>query len=263
MENAPSLKVRIKSTAAYIAAAVLLIVLTVFARKIDGAYFSSGTLFKPAEMTVEAAMILFAGLFALKHRESGIMKRIRSHLIYIAVPLVTVFAARFFLPDRILPLPHNLIHILDIFLSAFSDDLVLCALGCILLIHKGGLKRSGVFIMLICMVVYEAVLAEETAAELVFSIVAVALLGFFEIQLHLSAESAVFCAVFHFIIRLCIELPAHNTAQNEPFFGSAASNALHFAALLTMLLLGSILYARRREKDLIDNAEDYSKSQRT
>ena len=255
MENAPSLKGRIMSIAAYTAAAVLLIVATIAARKIDGAFFSSYKLFKPAEMTVEAVIVFFAVIYAAKHRVKGLLRKIGKHAGYIVVPLVTVLAAFFYIPDRILPVTHNLIHIFDAFLSSWADDLVLCALGCILLIHKSGLKKSGVVIMLVSMALYEVFLTEETEAELVFAVIAVVLIGFFEIQLHLSTESAVFCAVFHFLIRLLTELPAHNTTQSVPFFGSIASNLIYFASLLIMLVSGVTLYIKRRNEELEDKAE--------
>lgn len=254
MENAPSLKNRITSIAAYVAAAVLLIVATIVSRKIDGAFFSSYKPFKPAEMTVEAVLILFALIYAAKHRAKGILKKAGRYAGYIVVPLLTVFAAFFCIPDRILPVSHNLIHVLDAFLSSWSDDLTLCALGCILLVHKSGLKKSGVILMLSGMALYELFLTEETEAELVFAVIAVVLIGFFEIQLHLSTESAVFCAVFHFLIRLCMELPARNTAQNGPFFGSIISNLIYFASLLIMLVSGAVLYIKRRNEELEDKA---------
>ena len=255
MENTPLLKNRIKSTAAYITAAVLLIVVTASARKADGVFFSSVSLFKPAEMTAEAIIIIISLLYAARHRGKDLIRKSAKHIVYIIVPLIMVCAACFCLPDKILPAEHNLIHILDIFLSAFADDLVLCAAGCILLIHKGGFNKTGIIIMLVCMALYEAALTDEKADVLVFSIFAAVITGFFEIQLHLSAESALFCAVFHFLIRLCIHLPVLNTAQSEPYLGAVVSNAVYFAALILMFALGAVLYTKRRTKELEDRAD--------
>lgn len=248
MGNARSVKNTIISTAAYITAAVLLIVLTVVARKIDYAYFSSYKPFKPAEMITEAVFIIAASVLIIRHREKGILKSIVKHLIFALIPLALVFAAFFYLPDKIMPADLNMVHTLDLFLSAFADDFILCAAGCTLLLHKADLKTAGVVIMLAGMAAYELALSEEKGAVLALSVIAVIVIGYFEIQLHMSSGSALFCGFFHFLLHTAMHLPNLNSAQTEPYFGSAAARTLCIISLSSMLVIGIILNRKRRIK---------------
>ncbi|MBQ7698789.1 MAG: hypothetical protein IJT49_00420 [Clostridia bacterium] len=248
MGNARSVKNTIISTAAYITAAVLLIVLTFVARKIDYAYFSSYKPFKPAEMITEAVFIIAASVLIIKHRGKGLLKSVGKHLIFALIPLALFFAAFFYLPDKINPADRNLVYTLDSFLSAFADDFILCAAGCTLLLHKADLKAAGVIIMLAGMAAYELALSEEKDAVLALSVIAVIVIGYFEIQLHMSSGSALFCGIFHFLLHLTMHLPHLNSARSEPYFGSTAAKVLYAISLVSMLVLGIILNKKRRSK---------------
>ena len=249
METKPTFKSRIKDIAAYSATAVLLIVLTVLSRVIDSVFFESSAPLKPAEMTTETFIILFAAIYVIKYRGTELLIKIRKYLIFAGIPLVLIFVSFFYIPDKVMSGSMNFIHILDVFLSAVSDDLVLCAVGCILLVHNSRLRISGMIIMILSMALHTAILTDDTATVVLYSVAAVVMTGFFEIQLHLNAESMIFCAAYHFLIHLCMELPVKNSEQGSPLIGRPASGIVYLVALLTMTAFGVVLIIKRKKEE--------------
>lgn len=246
MSSVPTAKNKIGSTAAYITAAVLLIVLTLLCRKLDGTYYSAYLPFKPAEMIFETAVIMIASVFIIKHRAKGFLKKVLKYFVFAVIPLAITFAAFYYQTDKPVAADHMMIHTLDTVLSALSDDFILCAVGCTLLIHKANMKVAGVIIMLSGMAAYELFLSDETALYLALSVAAVIMTGFFEIQLHMTTDSALFCGLFHVLLHMAVHFTHLNSSQPEPYFGGTASKILYIAALLTMLVFGIILHKKRK-----------------
>ena len=239
---------KIKSTAAYTTAAVLLIVLTFLSRNLDGAYFADKAPLKPVEFTLEALFIAAAAVFIARHRGKELFKKILKYSPFVFIPLAVVFAAFFYLPDKTAASDHGFIYALDILLSAFSADFILCSVGCILLLHKSRMKIAGVAVMLAAMLTYELVMAHEHAHISVIYVIAALIIGYFEIQLHMITDSAVFCATFNFLMYMAMYYTKLVSQQPEPYFGKTVSNILYGTALFLLLGFGIYLNKKRRFK---------------
>ena len=238
---------RIKSIAAYVFAAVLVVVLTYAARKADGLLFPQYEALRPAEAAAECFAVLVCAVF-LFISGKGKKKRFKGNLIFAAVPLLLVFTAYFRVPDVPLTAGHGA-EAADLALSCLAEDLVLCAVGCALLAHKAKLRIAAA-VMLLFMACYEAVLHEGEPGELPLALLFVCVIGYFEIQLHLITESTVLCAVFHVVFHYCRELLASHSSQPSPYIGDTASYAVYIAAILIMLLSAVFLREKRKVREL-------------
>lgn len=241
------IKNKIKSIAAYIAAAVLLIVTNVLCRKLDAACFYGCAPFKPAEMTLNALIIAASSVFIFRRRGKGLLKKIMKRAGLVLIPLTLLIIAFHHLPDNIMTYEEVAVYIFESLLSAFAEDFVLCTLGCILLLHSGNMKTPGVVIMLLFTVSYGTAVRTEHWDPFLWIAVS-AVIGYFIIQLHMSTESAVFCGIVHFLLYAALHFSALNSTQPEPVVGSAASIVLLAASLLSMLVIGIILNVKRVSK---------------
>lgn len=242
---------KIKGIAAYIAAAVFVVALTAFCRYIDGALFARALPFRPAELAAEALIIISAVKYIAKNTHKADIKAVKRHIPVAVIPLLLVFAAFFCMPATAEPKLFFAV-LADTFSTSFAEDLMLCAVGCTLLIHKNKMNGAAVFLMLLCMAVYDAALSGETPDELVFSVPAALVIGFFEIYLHLSTESSLFCAAFHFLLKAMTGFPSFTSAKTEPFIGVDASVVLYILSLSVMAVLGFIMREKRKTRMLED-----------
>lgn len=245
MSSVPTAKNRIKSTAAYITAAVLLIVFTLLCRKLDLAFFYECGPFKPAEMTLNALIIASAFVFIFRHKGKGLVKKIGKNVIFALIPIALLITAFFYLPDDAMTAKDGAVQILYMLLSAFAEDFVVCTLGCILLIHISNMKTPGIIIMLLFSAAYGAVVREDHWSPYLWILTAV-IIGFFVIQLHLSTDSAVFCGIIHFLLHMAMHFTAENSSQEEPLVRDTVAAILFTASLLSMVIIGIYLDLKRK-----------------
>ena len=253
MKNAKDVNERIKGTAAYITAAVLAVFLTLFARYADG-NFSVNTPFHLTELSAELLMIVSVAVYLGRHGKEE-KRSIKKHLLFAAIPVILALAACFYVPEGYLS-KSGAASAADILLSALTDDLILCSLGCHILLHKCRFGSSGVVLMVLCMSLYEAAICGQTGEKLLVHTAAAAIIGYFEIYLHLSTESPVFCCVFRFLLNFSLEFTEEYSVSDEPFFGEKTSAILYIASLSVMVVFAFILRNRLKMKRVYMDGEE-------
>lgn len=256
MDNGRDLKTVIRCIAGYVFTAALLVALTLLSARADGALFKAALPFRPAETATEILFIVFAYNYVSKHSKRADRKKLIRYIPVAVVPLIIALIAFFYLPDRLPSANENIASWLYIVLMPVSEDLVLCALGCTLLMHKAEMKSKGVVIMLFCMAAHEAILSGESAGITVLSVIAALMIGYFEIYLHLSTGSAVFCATFHCLLHICVRAMRVYSSQSVPIIGEFLSVILGIILLSVMLMLG--FYMREKLKSAEIYMDEYN-----
>jgi len=253
MKNAPDVKERIAGTAAYITAAVLAVVFTLLSRYADGA-LPVDTPFHLTELTAELIIVISVVVYLFKHKSKK-KRKVKKYILFAALPVVLALAACFHIPAGYLS-KSGAASAADILLSALTDDLILCSLGCSILIHRCKFGSFGVVLMLICMSLYEAAICGQTGEKLVIHTVAAAIIGYFEIYMHLSTESALFCCIFRFLLNFSLEFTEEYSVSGKPFFGEKTSAILYISSLSVMIIFAVILRNRMKMKAVNMDGEE-------
>jgi hypothetical protein len=244
MESGHDKKNMMKGIALYITVAVLFVVLVLLSAWIDEKFLIAATPYGPAETATEILFIVLGLLYVRKHGVKSDKKMMLKCLPFAAVPLVLSFFTFFYIPDTALPLHENIAYFISLVLVSVSEDVVLCALGCTILIHRHKMRSWGVAIMLICMAARELMMSVSDIRQALFSAIIVLFIGYFEIIIHLCTKSALYGAALHFLLSACIRITDHYSEKETPAVGGIPSLVL--TAVLLIALLGSGIYLRQK-----------------
>ena len=256
MENGRDVKELIKGIAGYVLTAALFVALIILSYKADAYFFKSLLPVKPVETAIEVLFTVTVYSYVSKHAGKTDRKRLMRYIPIALIPLVFALAAFFYVPGKSMTVNENAATWLFLVFVPVSEDLVLCALGCTLLLHKNNMKSSGVVIMLICMALREAALSEASVKITLLSVLASVMIGYFEIYLHMRTHNALFCAFFHFLLHVFIRAPRLYSDKSSPFFGDDASVIIGIVFLSVTFVLGFYLREKLKNKEIYMDTYD-------